>query len=62
MEKIIVATGHNDHDAGISLSEGKVNNELAAGWKLRKYRTIRRHIWRCLFRHLLLADFSIYRQ
>ena len=29
---------------------------------LRKYRTIRRHIWRCLFRHLLLADFSIYRQ
>ena len=29
---------------------------------LRKYRTIRRHIWRCPFRHLLLADFSIYRQ
>ena len=29
---------------------------------LRKYRTIRRHIWRCLFRHLRLADFSIYRQ
>ena len=28
----------------------------------RNYRTIRRHIWRCLFRHLLLADFSIYRQ
>ena len=27
---------------------------------LGKYRTIRRHIWRCLFRHLLLADFSIY--
>ena len=29
---------------------------------LGNYRTIRRHIWRCLFRHLLLADFSIYRQ
>ena len=38
MEKIIVATGHNDHDAGISLSEGKVNNELAAGWKLKYIR------------------------
>jgi hypothetical protein len=29
---------------------------------LRKYCAIRRHIWRCLFRHLRLADFSIYRQ
>ena len=38
MEKIIVATGHNDHDDGISLSEGKVNNELAAGWKLKDIR------------------------
>lgn len=29
---------------------------------LRQYRTIRRQRRRCLFRHLLLADFSIYLQ
>ena len=29
---------------------------------LRKYRTIRRHIWRCLFRQSSLADFLICRQ
>ena len=29
---------------------------------LRQYRTIRRQRWRCLFCHLLLADFSIYLQ
>ena len=29
---------------------------------LRQYRTIRRQRWRCLFRHLLLAEISIYLQ
>ena len=29
---------------------------------LRQYRTIRRQRRRCLYRHLLLADFSIYLQ
>ena len=38
MEKIIVATGKNDHGAGISLGEAKVNKELAAGWKLKDIR------------------------
>ena len=44
--------------AFLSPDQGMINNLFG----LRKYRTIRRHIWRCLFRHLLLADFSIYRQ
>ncbi len=35
---------------------------LVAGVILRNYRTIRRHIWRCLFRQSSLADFLIYRQ
>ena len=29
---------------------------------LRHHRTIRRRVWRCLFRHLRHANFSIYRQ
>lgn len=29
---------------------------------LGQHRTIRRQRWQCLFRHLLLADFLIYRQ
>ncbi len=46
------ASTQNDNEAAlVILSEA-----------LGKYRTIRRRIWRCLFRHLLLADFSIYRQ
>ncbi len=44
----------------ITLTTNNMGNPPAKD--LRKYRTIRRHIWRCLFRHLLLADFSIYRQ
>lgn len=35
--------------------------ELSDG-DLGQHRTIRRQRWQCLFRHLLLADFLIYRQ
>ena len=36
----------------------RANKEL----QLRQHRTIRRQRWQCLFRHLLLADFLIYRK
>ena len=39
MEKIIVATGSNDHTAGLSLTANKVNQHLADGWKLKDIRT-----------------------
>lgn len=44
------------------IAKGKVEDCRALCEELGQYRTIRWQRRRCLFRHLLLADFSIYLQ
>ena len=47
---------------GLIATAGMYRQAERNGIDLGQYRTIRRQRRRCLFRHLLLADFSIYLQ
>ena len=54
------AVGSNDVRESGGRSDGTVSGVDYGG--LRHHRTTRRRVWRCLFRHLRHANFSIYRQ